>query len=447
MNNENWIEKDFKYVWHPFTQMKDCVLDPPILIERAKGVYLYDDKGNAYIDGVSSWWVNTLGHANERLNKVLFEQANTMEHVIFSGFTHKSAIELAQKLVEMTCPNLTKVFYSDNGSTAVEVGLKMAYQYWAQSGKPEKSKFIAFENSYHGDTLGAVSVGGVDLYHKVYKPLLFEIHQAKSPYCYRCPVGKCKETCQCECLDSCEEILKQNSGKIAGIIVEPLAQCAGGMIIYPAKHLKRLRKMCDEHDVLLILDEVATGFYRTGKLFAYEHAEIEPDIMCVAKGITAGYMPLSATLASDKIYNAFYDDYETMKTFFHGHSYTGGALATRIGVENFKMLEELNIKGEVERKSDILKNELEKFKNLKHVGDVRSIGMIGAIEVVKNKETKEPFEFERRIGNKIYKRALELGAVLRPLGDIVYFLPPYVITDEELKKLIGIAYQAIEELE
>lgn len=427
--------------------MKDCESDPPILINHAKGVYLYDEKGNAYIDGVSSWWVNTLGHSNERLNKVLAEQAEIMEHVIFSGFTHKSAIELAEKLVELTAPNLTKVFYSDNGSTAVEVALKMSYQYWAQTGKPEKSKFIAFENSYHGDTLGAVSVGGVDLYHKVYKPLLFEIYQAKSPYCYRCPEAKNKETCDCECLNSCEEILNKYSGEIAGIIIEPMVQCAGGMLIYPEKHLKKLRKLCDEFDTLLILDEVATGFYRTGKLFAYEHAQIEPDVMCIAKGITAGYVPLSATLATQKIYDAFYDDYETMKTFFHGHSYTANPLATRLGLENLKILEELNIKKEVERKSELLKTQLEKFRELKYVGDVRSIGMIGAIELVKNKETKKPFPFSERIGYKIYKRALELGALLRPLGDTLYFLPPYVIKDSELKKLVDIAFQAIGELD
>lgn len=450
----NLIEKDFKYVWHPFTQMKDSVLDPPILIERAKGVYLYDSEGKAYIDGVSSWWVNTLGHSNDRLNKALKEQADTMEHVIFSGFTHKNAIELAEKLIGLiskNAPNLTKVFYSDNGSTAVEVALKMAYQYQVQTGKPEKSKFIAFENSYHGDTLGAVSVGGVDLYHKIYKPLLFEIFQAKSPYCYRCPASRQKETCDCECLKSCEEFLQENAEKTAGVIIEPLAQCAGGMIIYPPKVLKRLRELCDKFGVLLILDEVATGFYRTGKLFAFEHTGngencIQPDIVCAAKGITAGYMPLSVTIASQKIYDAFYDDYETMKTFFHGHSYTANPLATRVAVENLKILEEMDAAGVVGEKSAILTAELEKFRELKHVGDVRSIGMIGAVELVKDKSTKTPFPFEQRIGYKIYKRALELGAVLRPLGDVVYFLPPYIITNDELKKLTDIAYTAIKEL-
>lgn len=438
-----WIEKDKKYVWHPFTQMKE---HDPILIERARGVWLYDDKGNKYIDGVSSWWVNTLGHSNDRLNRALYEQAQTMEHVIFSGFTHKSAIELAQKLVELTCERLTKVFYSDNGSTAVEVALKMAYQYWQHKGKTEKSKFIAFENSYHGDTIGAVSVGGVDLYHKVYKPLLFEIFQGKSPYCYRCPEKKNQDCCNVECLNSVEKILKERHKEVAGVIIEPLVQCAGGMIIYPPKHLKRLRELCDEYNVLLILDEVATGFYRTGKLFAHQYTEIEPDIMCIAKGITAGYMPLAATLASDEIYNAFYDDWDKIKTFFHGHSYTANPLATRVALENLKILEEENIEEVVIKKSLFLKEELEKLRSLKYVGDVRTIGMIGAVELVEDKAAKKSFDPHLRIGTKIYKRALELGAVLRPLGDIIYFMPPYVIENTELKLLVDIAKQAISEL-
>lgn len=454
-SKESLIQKDFKYVWHPFTQMKEAALKPPILIERAKGVYLYDDQGKAYIDGVSSWWVNTLGHSNDRLNRVLYEQAQTLEHVIFSGFTHKSAIELAEKLVKLAGGGLSKVFYSDNGSTAVEVALKMAYQYWTNKGhrasadgggKPEKSKFIAFENSYHGDTLGAVSVGGVDLYHKVYKPLLFEIYQAKSPYCYRCPAGCEAETCDCECLKDCEEFLNKHANEIAGVIIEPLAQCAGGMIIYPPKVLARLRELCDKYEVLLILDEVATGFWRTGKMFAYHHAKINPDMICVAKGITAGYMPLSATIVTDKIYDAFYDDYETMKTFFHGHSYTGSALATALGLESLKILEEMDIERVVSQKAELLRSELEKFRDLPHVGDIRQIGMIAAIELVQDKKTKAPFAFEARIGQKIYEHALELGAVLRPLGDTIYFLPPYIITDDELKKLVDIAFRAVKNI-
>lgn len=440
---EQLLEKDFKYIWHPFTQMKEAKENPPMIIERGEGIYIWDIDGNKYIDAVSSWWVNTLGHSNKRLNKALFEQAQTLEHVIFAGFTHKNAITLAEKLVELTCPRLTKVFYSDNGSTAVEVALKMAYQYFAQSGQPQKSKFIAFKDSYHGDTLGAVSVGGVDIYHKIYKPLLFEIFQAQNPACYRCPAGCDKQSCQCECAESVEDILKEHHSEIAGIIIEPLVQGAGGMIMHPPKYLVKLRELCDKYEVLLILDEVAVGFGRTGKMFAYEHAGIEPDIMCIAKGITAGYTPLSVTMASDEIYNAFYDDYETNKTFYHGHSYTANPLATRIAVENLKIFEEENILEQIRKKAAVLNEELEKLKSLKNVGDVRTTGMIGAIELVKNKETKEPFSFDEHMGARIYEEALKMGAILRPLGNIIYFMPAYVITEDEIKTLVNIAYKAI----
>ena len=259
-------------------------------------IYLEDIDGNKYIDAVSSWWVNTLGHSNKRINKTIYKQSKKIEHVIFGGFSHEPVIKFSKKLISMLNNKLKHVFYSDNGSTAVEVALKMAYQYQVLKGHPEKKKFIALKNSYHGDTLGAISVGGIDMYHKLYKPLLFEIRQAESPYCYRCPMNCNKETCSCECLSSVENILKEEADKIAGIIIEPLVQAAGGMIMYPPKYITKLRDICNKYNILLIDDEVAMGFYRTGKLFAYEHAGIIPDIICAAKGITAGYMPLSVTV-------------------------------------------------------------------------------------------------------------------------------------------------------
>ena len=440
---EELIKKDLKYVWHPFTQMKDYETEEPIIIDRGKGVYLWDLKGNKYLDGISSWWVNTLGHSHPRLNEALKKQVEKIEHVLLAGFSHEPAIELAERLVNLTPPEITKVFYSDNGSTAVEVALKMAYQYWFQSGLPEKSKFIALKNSYHGDTLGAVSVGGVDVYHKIYKPLMFEVFQADSPYCYRCPAGKNQNSCCIECLNSVEKILKKHAGEVAGIIVEPLVQGAGGMIIYPAEYLAKLKKLCDKYNVLLIDDEVAMGFGRTGKMFAFEHAEIVPDILCLAKGITAGYLPLSVTMTTDKIYQAFYDDYEKLKTFFHGHSFTGNPLASSIAVENLKIFEEEKIIESLQPKIKKLKSELEKFRELECVGDIRHIGMIGAVEIVKNKETKEPYSFEERIGSKIYKEALKRGAIIRPLGSVIYFMPPYIITEDEIEQLIGIAIESI----
>jgi len=437
------VEKDLKYVWHPDTQMKDYENDEPIIIDRGEGIYIWDLKGNKYIDAISSWWVNTLGHSNKRLNNALKAQVDKIEHVLLAGFSHVPAIELAEKLINITPKEFTKVFYSDNGSTAVEVALKMTYQYWVQKGEPQKNKFVALKNSYHGDTLGSVAVGGIDLYRKIFKPLLFEIFQADSPYCYRCSAGKNRETCNIECLNSMEKILEEHSNEIAGVIVEPLNQAAAGMIIYPAEYLTRLRKLCDKYSVLLIDDEVAMGFGRTGKMFAFEHAGIIPDIICVAKGITAGYLPLAATIVKEEIYQAFYDDYEKVKAFYHGHSFTGNPLAASVAVENLKIFEEEKIIESIQPKIIKLKQEMEKFRELDCVGDIRHLGMIGALEIVKNRETKEKYSFEERIGTKIYKEALKRGAVLRPLGHIIYFLPPYVITEEEIKKLTDIAYDSI----
>lgn len=317
MDKQDWIADDLKYVWHPFTQMKQYEGDEkPICIVKGEGIYIEDIDGNRYMDSVSSWWVNSLGHAQPRLAKALYEQACAIEQVIFAGFTHKPAISLAKKLITLVNNRLKHVFYSDNGSTAIEVALKMAYQYWQLKGKASKKKFIAFENAYHGDTLGAVSVGGIDMYHKVYRPLLFDIIREKSPYCYRCPCGKEKEHCRLECLQGVEEILKARHDEIAAVIIEPLIQAAGGMIMYKAEYLTKLRELCDAYRVLLIDDEVAMGFYRTGKLYAYEHAGIVPDIVCSAKALTAGFLPLAVTLCTDELYYAFYDeDKDGLKTF------------------------------------------------------------------------------------------------------------------------------------
>ncbi len=446
MNKEQLIEEDLKYIWRPFTQMKSLEDEnnKPIIIKKGKGIYLYDIDGNKYIDAVSSWWVNTLGHSNKRINKTIYKQAKKIEHVIFAGFTHRPVIEFSKKLVNMMNNSLKHVFFSDNGSTAVEVALKMAYQYQVLKGHPEKKKFIALKNSYHGDTIGAVSVGGIDMYHKLYKPLLFEIRQAESPYCYRCPMNCNKETCNCECLSSVENILIEDAQNIAGIIIEPLVQAAGGMIMYPPEYITKLRQLCDKYNILLIDDEVAMGFYRTGKLFAYEHSGIVPDIICAAKGITAGYMPLSVTVTTDEIYNAFYDDdLDGYKTFYHGHSYTAYPLALSVALENLKILEEMNIEEYLKPKIARFTKELQKFKNHKNVGDIRQTGMICAIELVKDKNTKEPFSYEEGIGKKIYLEGLKLGAILRPMWNCIYFITPYIITEKEIKKLTDIAYKAL----
>ena len=344
----NWIKKDLKYIWHPYTQMKDCLKNPPLLIEKAKGIKLYDDKGRFYYDTISSWWCNVHGHNHPTIKKAIKNQLDKLDHILFAGFTHKPAIKLAQKLVEITPSGLSKVFFSDNGSTAVEAALKLSFQYWQNIGKKEKKQFVSLDCAYHGDTIGAMSVSGVDLFNQVFSPLFFKSIKAPSPYCYRCPVNKTKDSCRIECADKLEEILKQKSKKVAAIILEPMLMAAGGMIIYPAAYLKKAANLAKKYNVHLILDEVASGMARTGKMFASEWAKVSPDFMCISKGITSGYLPLAATLTTNKIYKAFYADYDKKKTFYHGHTYTAnpiGAAAALGTLEVFKKEETLkNVK-------------------------------------------------------------------------------------------------------
>lgn len=441
---EEWIDKDLRYVWHPDTQHKQFEGDfKPVLIERGEGIYVYDTDGNRYIDAISSWWVNTLGHSNSRLNNALIEQANKIEHVLLANFTHKPAIELAERLVKLAGEPFSKVFYSDDGSTAVEVAIKMAYQYWYQKGQAQKKHFVSMTDSYHGDTLGSVSVGGIDIYKEIFKPLVFETMKVCAPNCYRCPKGHNRESCSLQCLKDVEMLFKRRGFDIAAIIVEPLVQGAAGMRMYPAEYLQRLRKLCDEYNILLIDDEVAMAFGRTGRYFAFEHAGIKPDIFCVAKGITGGYIPLAATITTDKIFNEFYDDFSKLKTFYHGHSFTGNPLACAVAVENLKIFEEENIVEKLAPKISKLKSCLEKFKLLKQVGDVRQTGMVAAVELVKNKETKEPYHFSERVGHKVFLEGLKLGAILRPIGNVIYFIPPLIITEEQIEELTNIAFEAI----
>jgi adenosylmethionine-8-amino-7-oxononanoate aminotransferase len=418
--------------------MKDHERHPPLVITRGEGVYLYDDKGKKYIDAVSSWWVNIHGHAHPRLNRALKEQADALEQVIFSGFTHAPGVELAERLVKILPKNITKIFYSDDGSTAVEVALKMALQYWRHKGWPEKTKFASLENGYHGDTVGAMSVGGVDLFHETFKPLLFETRRAASPYGYRCLLGKECKPCDAECISSLENILRKHHKETAAFIVEPLIQAAGGMIMYPEKYLQRAAKLCKQYEVLLICDEVMTGFGRTGEMFASERAGILPDLMCLSKGLTAGYLPMAATAVTEEVYGAFYDDYDTLKTFFHGHSFTGNPLAAAVGVESLKIFEEENVLERNKPLRGILRDGFEAFRKFPCVGDVRTLGMVGAVELVKNKKTKETFDYRERVGLPIYEGGLKEGVILRPLGNVVYVMPPYVITQEELKYVIGV---------
>ena len=426
------IKKDLKYLWHPYTQMKDCERMPPIPIKNAKGIKLFDHDGNFYYDTISSWWCNVHGHNHPRINDAITAQLKEFEHVLFAGFTHSGAVGLAERLVNITPPNLSRVFYSDNGSTAVEVAMKMSFQYWLNRGVEGKTAFLSLDSAYHGDTIGAMSVSGVDLFNKKFCPLFFDSYKAKTPYCYRCPEGKDPACCGIECFGSMRDILERHHDRIAAVILEPLLMGAGGMIVYPEEYLRKAREITRKHDVHLILDEVATGFGRTGSMFACERAGVEPDLMCLSKGITSGYLPIGVTLATEDIFRAFYADYGEHKTFYHGHTFTANPLACAAACASIDLFGEENTLDNVDSINSALSSYLEKASKRERVGDTRCIGSVGAMELVKDKASKERFGGDRRIGAEVYLKGLENNILLRPLGDVIYFFLPLSATPEEL---------------
>lgn len=443
-NMKSLQEKDLKYIWHPCSQMKDYETFPPIVIKKGEGVFLEDMDGKKYMDAVSSWWVNLFGHSNQRINDALYSQANKLEHVIFSNFTHEPAIELAERMISVAPKGLNKIFFGDNGSSSVEIALKLSFQYHQQIGKTKKVKFVALTDAYHGETLGALSVGGVDLYNTIYKPLLLDVIRPEGPDCFRCKYNQNRDNCDAECFEAMKKVIEEKHEEITAIIIEPMVQAAAGMKIYSPVYLKKLRALCDKYDINLIADEIAVGFGRTGEMFACNHAQITPDIMCVSKGLTAGYLPLSLALMTDKIYDAFYDEYSTMKAFLHSHSYSGNPLGCAVAVETLKIFEDENIIEKNKIKAKVLRDKVEEsLKDIPHVGEYRQIGMIGAIELVKDKETKEGFDWKERVGYQIYKKALQKGVLLRPLGNIIYFMPPYVITEQEIDYMVKTAKESI----
>lgn len=440
----NWQEEDLKYIWHPCSQMKDYETLPPIVVERASGINLYDTEGNCYKDIVSSWWCNLLGHCNPRINQAIKNQLDKLEHVIFANFTHKTAITLCQKLVEVLPKGLCKFNFADNGSAAVEMAMKMSFQYHQQVGNTHKKRFMALTDAYHGETIGALSVGACDLYTEIYKPILLDVERVPAPDCFRCPYGKCRDNCDCECFEQAEKIFEKFGKDTCAMLVEPLLQCSAGMKVYPALYLTKLRALCDKYNVHLIADEIATGYGRTGKMFAFDHAGVSPDIMCLSKGLTGGYMPMSICVTTQEIYDAFYDDYNKGKAFMHSHTYAGNPLACSAAIEVLNILKDENI---IEKANDKAKyfNRIikEKFEDLPYVGEVRHIGLINAIELVKNKASKEPYESELRVGYQIYKKALKKGVLLRPLGNVIYFNPPLIIEREDMDFVTDIARECM----
>ena len=442
--NIDWQKEDLKYIWHPCSQMKDYEELPPIVIEKGQGINLYDINGKEYKDVVSSWWCNLLGHCNPVISKRLKEQADKLEHVIFANFSHKPVIELCMRLQKLLPKGLTKFNFADNGSSAIEMAMKLSFQYFQQTGFSEKKRFMALSDAYHGETIGALSIGACDLYSKIYKPILLDVIRIQAPDCYRCPFNKNRQNCNCECFCDCEKQFKKYGAQTAAILVEPLLQGSAGMKIYPALYLKKLREICDKYNVHLILDEIATGFYRTGKMFACNHANITPDIMCVSKGLTGGYMPMAIAITTDKIYNAFYDEYNTHKAFMHSHTYSGNPLGASCALGVLDILETGEIQKHLAEVTPYFNNLIkEKFLNHKNIGEVRSIGLINAIEIVKNKNTKESFDSKLRTGYQIYKKALKKGVLLRPLGDVIYFNPPLIIDKKDMDYVTNIAFECL----
>lgn len=443
----DWQKEDLKYIWHPCSQMKDYETLPPIVIERGEGINIYDTNGKCYKDVISSWWCNLLGHCNPRINEAVKNQIDKLEHVIFANFSHKTVITLCQELAKVLPKGLCKFNFADNGSSSIEMALKMSFQYHYQTGNTQKKRFMALSDAYHGETLAALAMGGVDLYSELYKPILMDVIRIEAPDCFRCPWGKCRDNCNCECCIKAEEQFEKYGEETAAIIVEPLLQGSAGMKIYPPLYLKKLRKLCDKYNVHLIADEIATGYGRTGKMFACDHAGISPDIMCLSKGLTGGYMPMAIAVTTQEIYDAFYDDYLKGKAFMHSHTYAGNPLACSAAVEVLKILREENIIEKANEKAKYFNKIIrEKFLPLKNVGEVRSIGLINAIELVKDKNTKEPLDSTKRTGYQIYKKALEKGVILRPLGDVIYFNPPLIIEKEDMDFVTDIALKSVKEV-
>lgn len=444
MNNNDFIQRDLNVVWHPCTQMKDHEWLPLIPIKQAKGVWLEDFEGNRYLDAVSSWWVNLFGHSNPRINHRIKQQLDSLEHVILAGFTHQPVIELSEQLVKLAPPGLTRCFYADNGSSAIEVALKMSFHYWQNRGKKSKRKFITLSNSYHGETLGALAAGDVALYKETYAPLLIDVITVPSPDCYFRESGESCAEYSRRMFEHMRRTLEQHHQEVCAVFVEPLVQCAGGMRMYDPIYLRLLREACDEYGVHLIADEIAVGFGRTGTLFACDQADIRPDFMCLSKGLTGGYLPLSVTLTTDEVYSAFYDEYQNLTAFLHSHSYTGNALACSAALATLEIFQTDNVLEQNKLLSAHILHQCQSLQDHPHVAEIRQTGMITAIELVKDKTSKQTFPWQERRGLAVYRHGLKNEVLLRPLGNVVYFMPPYVITPAEIEQMVRVAIEGID---
>ena len=444
MRNDEWMTRDLGVLWHPCTQMKDHEQLPLIPVRRGKGVWLEDFDGHRYLDAISSWWVNLFGHANPRIGERVKAQLDELEHVLLAGFSHAPAIELAERLVAITPDGLKRVFYADNGSAAVEVALKMSFHYWRNSGQARKTRFVTLANSYHGETLGALAVGDVDLYKETYRPLLLQPITAPSPDAYLAEPGESPAAFARRRFAAMEALLERHADEVCAVIIEPLVQCAGNMRMYDPLYLRLLREACDRHGVLLIADEIAVGFGRTGTLFACEQAGITPDFLCLSKGLTGGYLPLAAVLTTDRVYGAFYDDYQSLRAFLHSHSYTGNPLGCSAALATLDIFAGEDVLGRNSRLAHRMGTSVADLAEHPQIGDVRQRGMILALEMVRDKASKTPYDWRERRGLRVYRHALARGVLLRPLGNVIYFMPPYVIEEDEIALMAEVAREGIE---
>ena len=438
-------EWDRTYLWHPFTQMREWERESPIIIDRGEGSYLIDTEGRRYLDGVSSLWVNLHGHRHPRLDRAIQSQLKKIAHSTLLGLSNPPAIQLARGLIRVAPRGLTRVFYSDDGSTAVEVALKMAVQYWQQHWPQAGAKrtFVHLGLAYHGDTVGAMSVGSMELFQKRFDGLRFPTITAEPPYCYRCPLGLTYPACRMACLDPIERVLKQQHQEIAGLIIEPLVQAAAGMITAPPGYLSRIRELCTKYNVLLIADEVATGFGRTGRMFACDHEGVTPDLMAISKGLTGGYLPLAATLTTEEIYRAFLGDYAEWKTFFHGHSYSGNPLGCAVALANLEVFRKERTLARMRSRLRALTRLLRPLSTLAHTGEIRQRGYMVGIELVKDRATRESYPLTDRIGHRVAMEARRRGLLIRPLGNIVVLMPPLVSRLSELSRMVSILRQSV----
>jgi adenosylmethionine-8-amino-7-oxononanoate aminotransferase len=437
---------DRDHLWHPFTPMQVYVGERPLIIERAHGCFLVDTDGREYIDGVSSLWCNVHGHRVSELDTAIRDQLDRVAHSTLLGIANVPAIRLARRLVELAPPGLTRVFFSDDGATAVEVALKMAFQYWRQCPHPEpaRTEFLALEGAYHGDTLGDVSVGDLGRFHYLFRPLLFPTVRAPNPYCYRCPLGLERQTCRIDCARALEDLVREHKNTLAAVVIEPLVQGAAGMITAPDGYLRRVREVTQEHRVLLIADEVAVGFGRTGTMFACQQEGVVPDFLCLAKGLTGGYLPLAATLTTEQVFQAFLGPPAEGRTFYHGHTYTGNPLGAAVALANLDLMETSGMLAAMPEKVQRFGRHLERMAALPCVGDVRRRGLMAGIELVQDKTTRQPFPPDKRMGTRVCRSARDHGVLIRPLGDVVVVMPPLVIDRPMLDRLMEVLYNCLQ---